>query len=472
MKVELPAARQSLSLVPLALAMLLPSLGTSIANVALPALETAFDASLGRVQWVVLAYLLAVTTLIVGVGRLGDLFGRRKLLLAGMAVFSLAAAGAAMAPSLNFLIAARAAQGAGAATMMALAIASVSDLVPTERTGSVMGLLGTVSAVGTALGPSLGGALLASGGWPSVFVAIAAAGLATFVVGLRTLPQSPAREQAPSTFDLPGMLLLAASLGAFALSTTVGNDHPGLLNAGLAALAVTGFAGLSLVERRAVTPLIDIERLMERRLGAGLISLGLVSTIMMATLVVGPFYLTETLSLSPVQTGLVMSLGPAVAALAGLPAGRLVDRYGSSSTMMTGLSVITIGAALMTVLPGLFGTGGYAGSLIVITAGYAQFQAANTTAAMSDAPSDRRGVTSGLLGLARNLGLITGASAMGAVFAVGSHGIEFLGLAPGRSAGMSLTFGVATLIAATAGGIIVWSKRTTPQRERDAHRTT
>lgn len=112
-----PATRQSLSLVPLALAMLLPSLATSIANVALPALATVFDASLGRVQWVVLAYLWAVTTLIVGVGRLGDLIGRRTLLLAGIAVFTLASAGAAMAPNLEFLIAARAVQGSGAATM-------------------------------------------------------------------------------------------------------------------------------------------------------------------------------------------------------------------------------------------------------------------------------------------------------------------------------------------------------------------
>ena len=459
MNVQLTFTRQSLSLIPLALAMLLPSLGTSITNVALPALETAFDASLGRVQWVVIAYLLAVTTMIVGVGRLGDLFGRRKLLLAGIAVFTLASAGAALAPSLSFLIAARAVQGSGAATMMALAIASVSDLVPKERTGSVMGLLGTVSAVGTALGPSLGGALLASGGWQSVFVALVAAGLATYLISVRSLPRSPARHPLPVTFDLPGMLLLAASLGAFALSTTVSNDQPGLLNAGLAALAVAGFAALTYVERRAASPLIDIERLMERRLGAGLISLGLVSTIMMATLVVGPFYLTETLSLTPLQTGLVMSLGPAVAALAGLPAGRLVDRCGSSSTMLTGLSMITIGAALMTVLPGLFSTGGYAGSLIVITAGYALFQAANNTAVMSDAPSGRKGVTSGLLGLARNLGLITGASAMGAVFAMGSHGIDLLGLPPGRATGLSLTFGVATLVAAIAGGISLRSIR-------------
>ena len=149
----------------------------------------------------------------------------------------------------------------------------------------------------------------------------------------------------------------------------------------------------------------------------------------------------------------------AVAALAGLPAGRLVDRYGSSSTTIAGLSIIITGTALMTVLPRLVGTGGYAASLVVITAGYALFQAANTTAVMSGAPADRRGVTSALLGLARNLGLIAGASAMGAVFAIGSQGFVPLGLPAGRATGIALTFGVGTLLALMAGCINLWSIR-------------
>lgn len=128
-------------LLPLALATLLPSLGTSIANVALPALETAFAATFGEVQWVVLSYLLAVTALIVGAGRLGDFVGRRRLLLSGVGIFSLASAAAALAPSLVMLILARAVQGFGAAIMMALAVAAVSDFVPKQRIGSAMGLL-------------------------------------------------------------------------------------------------------------------------------------------------------------------------------------------------------------------------------------------------------------------------------------------------------------------------------------------
>src|SRR5690606_24352698 len=140
--------------------MLLASLGTSIANVALPAFADAFDASFQHIQWVVLAYLLAITTLIVGAGRLGDLTGRRRLLLAGIALFTLASVLCGLAPTLWLLIAARAGQGAGAAIMMALTMAFVAETVPKEWTGTAMGLLGTMSAVGTALGPSLGGILI------------------------------------------------------------------------------------------------------------------------------------------------------------------------------------------------------------------------------------------------------------------------------------------------------------------------
>ncbi len=141
----------------LALGMLLPSLGTSIANVALPTFAEAFSATFQQVQWIVLAYLLATTTLIVGVGRMGDLFGRRRLLMAGIAIFNVASVLASLVPRLELLVAARALQGVGAAIMMALTMAMVSAVVPKTRTGRAMGLLGTMSAVGTALGPSLGG---------------------------------------------------------------------------------------------------------------------------------------------------------------------------------------------------------------------------------------------------------------------------------------------------------------------------
>jgi len=163
-----PSARWALA--SLSLSMLMPSLDTSIANAGLPTLAQAFTASFQAVQWIVLAYLLAITTLIVSVGRLGDIVGRRPLFLAGIGLFTVASLLCGVAPTLWLLIAARAAQGLGAAIMMALAVALVGETVPKAKTGSAMGLLGTMSAIGTTLGPSLGGVLIAGLGWRTIFL--------------------------------------------------------------------------------------------------------------------------------------------------------------------------------------------------------------------------------------------------------------------------------------------------------------
>jgi MFS family permease len=429
----------------LSLGMLLPSLGTSIANVALPSLGHSFAADFAQVQWVVISYLLAVTTLIVGAGRLGDMFGRRRMLLSGIAIFTIASLACAVAPSLWFLIGARALQGAGAAFMMSLTIASVTDALPRERTGRAMGLLGTVSAIGTALGPSLGGMLVAWAGWPAVFAVMAAAGAASFAVGLRVF----ARGAGPSTerrhFDVAGFLLLALALGAYCLSVTVAFFAIACTVAAVAALML-----FVAVELRVSAPLVSVSSLRDRALGGSLAALALVTTIVMATLVVGPFYLTGAGGLNAAQAGLTMSIGPAVSALVGVPAGRLVDRLGARRSILSGLALSLAGCLLMVVLPALVGVIGYATALVLITGGYALFQAANNTSVMHSAPEARRGVISALLGLSRNLGLVTGASAMGAVYAIASNGLPLLAMPEGSVAGLQATFAIGAALAAAS----------------------
>lgn len=434
----------------LSLAMLLPSLGTSIANVALPTLATSFEATMAEVQWVVISYLLAVTSLIVGVGRLGDIIGRTRLLLMGIGLFAAASLACAVAPSLWVLISARAVQGLGAAVMMAMTIAMVGDLVPKDRTGSAMGLLGTVSAVGTALGPSLGGVLIAVFGWQAVFAVMAAMGGITLLVGrVLFLPDAATGEQ-PAGFDLVGMVLLALSLFAVAATLTVGSRLSGLAFAAATLTSVLGLVAFVRHQKRTSTPLVRMELLFNRAIRTGLLSMTLVSAIVMATLVVGPFYLSGSLGLGTVQTGVVMSVGPGIAALTGAPAGRLIDRRGSTTIVAAGLAAVMVGTLLMTILPGRFGVSGYIVSLVIVTFGYALFQAANTTAVMQATRSDQRGVTSALLGLSRNLGLIAGASAMGAIYAMGSRVVEAVGLRSGSDSGLQVTFAVATGLAALA----------------------
>ncbi|MDZ5646364.1 MFS transporter [Nitrospirillum sp. BR 11828] len=457
----------------LSLCVLLSSLGTSIANVALPTLASALGVPFQQVQWVVLAYLLAMTTLIVSVGRLGDLVGRRRMLLAGLALFTGASALCGLAPGLGVLVAARAAQGLGASAMMALALAFVSGSVPGDRVGRAMGLMGTMSAVGTALGPSLGGVLIAVLGWRAIFLVNLPLGGLALLLAWRALPVGgdraeggrPADAAGRTGFDGVGTVLLGGTLALYALAMTLGRGQWGSLNLALLAGAVVGAGLFVMVEARVPSPLVRLRLLRDPVVGPGLVGSAAVATVMATTFVVGPFYLARALGLSPAGVGLVMSAGPLMSALAGVPAGRLVDRFGAGRISIIGLGAMVAGTALMAsaglVLKGpIMGIAGYVGPIAVLTAGYALFQAANNTAVMSGVPADRRGVVSGILNLSRNLGLITGASAMGAVFTLAA-GVPDITAAPAAAvaSGMYITFLVAgglvtlaLLLMAVSGG--------------------
>ena len=469
---DIPDSRSASSLkwalASLSLSLLLSSLGTSIANVALPTLAQAFGASFQQVQWIVLAYLLAITTLIVTVGRLGDIFGRRRLMLAGISLFTLASMACGAAPGIVMLIAGRAAQGLGAAIMMALSLAFVSEAIPKERTGRAMGLLGTLSAIGTALGPSLGGVLIATLGWRSIFFINLPLGLIALLLAWRFLPVGVLAPKLGRTrFDYFGTLLLAMSLAAFALAMTLGRGNFGSFNLALLAAAAIGTGLFVLVETNAASPLVPLGMFRNPVFGAGFAMSALVTTVVMATLVVGPFYLSGALALDAADVGMVMSVGPIVAALTGVPAGRIVDGIGTHRTTLAGLTGMMVGCALLPTLPTQWGVLAYLIPIAILTSGYAVFQAANNTAVMTNSPIGERGIISGLLNLSRNLGLLTGASAMGAVFAFAIESADVGSNAANKVAhGMQLTFMVATLLVVVAIVIAFASQAVAPIAER------
>lgn len=454
-----PARRPPVAwaLIALSLSMLLPSLSTSIANVGLPNMAAAFDASFHEVQWIVIAYLLAVTTLIVGAGRLGDLAGRRRLLLGGITVFTIATLLCGLAPNLPLLVAARAFQGVGAACMMALTMAFVGETVPKDRTGRVMGLLGTMSAVGTALGPSLGGVLIAVFGWRAIFLIGVPLGLLALALTLRVLPDSaPATGSARRRFDTVGTAVLAITLGAYALAMTTF----GPLTIGLLIVSAVGLGLFVVTESRVASPLLTFSMFRDPALASGLTTSALVSTVMMTTLVVGPFHLARALDLAPAFVGLVMSAGPAVSALTGVPAGRATDRFGSGTMVIVGLGGVIGGTVVLSLMPASVGVVGYVLPLVAVTAGYALFQAANNTAVMKDVSPHQRGLVSGMLNLSRNLGLITGASVMGAVFAFAAGTSDVTTAASAEVArGTHWTFAVAALLVALGLAVVLGLRR-------------
>ncbi|MGX5846963.1 MFS transporter [Mesorhizobium sp. PL10] len=441
-----------LALASLSLATLLSSLGTSNASVGLPSLMQAFGASFQSVQWVVLAYLLAITALIVSAGRLADMFGRRPLLLGGIALFTLASVLCGLAPTLWLLIAARAVQGLGAALMMALTLAFVAETVAKERTGSAMGLLGAMSAIGTTLGPSLGGLLIAGFGWRAIFLVNVPLGVAAFALAWLALPaRGKAAEADQGSFDAAGTALLALTLAAYALAMSLGRGNFGTLNIGLLIAAGVGVVLFGVAQTRAKNPLIRLAGLYDIRLTASLAMNLVVATVMMATLVVAPFYLSRGLGLNAAMVGVVLSTGPLVSALSALIAGRLTDRFGAHRMMVAGLFSLAIGTSLLSLAMTKLGIASYVMPIIVTCFGYALFQTSNNAAVMNGVAAGERGVVSGLLNLSRNLGLITGASLMGAIFATASTGGPESQLTSAAAAqGMQITFQTATALAVAA----------------------
>ncbi|MFC3323760.1 MFS transporter [Mesorhizobium cantuariense] len=460
------------ALASLSLATLLSSLGTSIASVGLPSLMQNFGASFQSVQWVVLAYLLAITTLIVSAGRLADMFGRRPLLLGGIALFTSASVLCGLAPTLWLLIAARAVQGLGAALMMALTLAFVAETVTKDRIGSAMGLLGAMSAIGTTLGPSLGGLLIAGLGWRAIFLVNVPLGVLTLALAWRALPARNKTAQVDQgTFDVMGTALLALTLAAYALAMTLGRGNFGALNISLLIAAGIGVFLFAAAQARVKNPLIQLANFRDLQLSASLAMSIIVATVMMATLVVAPFYLSRGLGLDAAMVGLVLSTGPLVSTLSALVAGRLTDRFGAHRMMVAGLLSLTTGTFLLSLAMTKLGIAGYVVPITVTCIGYALFQTSNNAAVMTGIGASQRGVVSGLLNLSRNLGLITGASLMGAIFAVASAeghqgvGQEFLS-SEAAARGMQVTFQTATVLALVALFLALLSARAEFRRQR------
>lgn len=396
--------------VTLALAMLLGSLGTSIANIALPTFVEAFSATFTQVQAVVVAYLAALTASVVVAGRLGDTRGLKPMLVAGLAVFGLASFLCSVAPNLWLLVGARVLQGIGAAFLMTLSMALMRQTGGEAHLGRSMGLLGTVSALGTALGPSLGGMLISVGGWRSIFWAQVPLAATALILAVVTLPveSGPTRPVSPSLWSV-----------------------------------------------------------MDRSLVPSLLVNILVAAVMMTTLVVGPFYLGIGLGLSATQVGLVMAAGPVTSIFSGVPSGRLVDVWGSGRVLSLGLALLISGALLLAFLPNMIGVSGYVLAVLVLTPGYQLFQAANNTAILTDAPRERRGMVSGLLSLSRNIGLISGASLMGIVFASGVGTNNFAHAeASAIAAGMRLTFLLAGGMILIAIAIVLGQRSASPEAGR------
>ncbi len=426
-------------------AILLASLGTSIANVALPQMALAMKAAFPTVQWVVIGYLLALTVLSAGAGRWGDRIGHARALRYGIWLFSVAALAAALAPQIRVLIAARMLQGGGAAVMIVLPMALLLPRARPERLGRAMGMLGSASAVGTAMGPTLGGLLIAGLGWRAVFWLLA--GLGGICIALVSRDETPPL-QATRKGDLPGAITLALAVAGLALAPTLGLGGIGVA---VLALSAAGFWAFWRVEMAAIDPLFPPGAFANAMLCRGLLANALVAAVMMTTLVVGPFYLAIGLGLGSADVGMAMSVGPVLSAASGVPAGRLVDRFGAARMARLGVAAMAVATAVIAGLAPRVGLWGYLVEVAMLTPAYQIFLAANTTQVLAGAEVAQPGMTSGFLGLSHNLGLIMGAAAMAALFAHATGQTDVALADVGQIArGMAVTFGTAAALLAAA----------------------
>jgi EmrB/QacA subfamily drug resistance transporter len=401
----------------------LGQLDASIAGLVLPTLEQVFGAPVASVEWVAIAYLLTLAALVVPLGRLADLLGRKMLYTWGFVVFIVGSALCGLAPGLGWLIAFRVAQAVGAAMLQANSVAIITAAVPRRVLGRAIGVQGAAQAVGLSVGPSLGGLLIDSLGWQWVFfIAVPFGLLGTALAWLvlpRTRPSSDADPaQTRDQFDWLGAALLGPAVGLVLLVLTYANTwgwtSPTLLMT--AVLACGCLSAFWYAERRSSSPLIDLQLLRLPSFSIGLSAGLLAYAVLFGSLFVIPFYLERMLGQSAARTGLLLTPVPIALGVLAPIAGALTDRIGPRPPTVAGMSIAAVALGGLALAPSasLVLT---LGLLALLGIGVGLFTPPNSSAIMGSAPANRLGVAGGILNMTRSLGTSLGVAATGAVLA-------------------------------------------------------
>jgi len=425
------------------LGMLLAATNSGTLIIALPDVERSLHTSLLALVWVILAYMIASTVLVLSAGRLSDLFGRKAAYVCGFVVFALASLGAGFAANGTQLILWRVLQGIGSAFLFANAAALVTDAFPREQLGFAMGANTMVAAIGLVIGPVLGGALVAIS-WHWVFwfnVPLALAGALWGALVLHEL----AKPDRVRGFDLAGTATFVAGLTALVLAVSRGGlsgwGEPIVL-AGFALAAVL-LPLWVLIERRGRAPMLDLTIFRNRLFAAASVATFINGLVRFALMFIFVFYFQGAQGNSPITAGL--KLAPlAIGMLVASPlAGRYCDRHGSRGLAAVGMVVTAAGLALMTTLEVHSGFWLSALMLALVGLGSGMFMSPNTAAMMGTVPAHRRGIAAGarvvlqntgsVLSIAFVLALVTSGIPRSTLFAIFSglaHGLTSAKLAP------------------------------------------
>ncbi|WP_375463224.1 MFS transporter [uncultured Methylobacterium sp.] len=396
------------------LAMTMAVLDGAIVNVALPVMAKDLAVEPSAAIFVVNGYQIAVTAALLPLASLGDILGYRRVYLAGLAAFVAASLACALAPSLGFLIAARLAQGLGAAGVMSVNIALVRFIYPNRMIGRGVGNVALIVAVASAAGPTVAAAILSVASWPWLFLVNLPVGLLALAVASRTLPTTP---RSGGRFDGLSAVLNALTFGLL----IVGIDRLG--DAGAHAWALAEIAGALVIgaafvwyQVRLPAPLLPVDLL---RIPAFALSMATSISAFAAQMIAYislPFYFQDVLHLSGTRTGFLMTPWPIAIATMAPVAGRLADRYPPGLLGGIGLALMAAGIASTALLPAAPTTLDIAWRLTLCGLGFGLFQTPNNKVIITSAPRERSGGASGMQSTARLTGQSLGAALVAVVF--------------------------------------------------------
>lgn len=406
---------------------LMSALDSSIVNVALPAIGNATRAPLATLEWVVLSYLLAVSSTLLVFGRMADLHGRRRIYLAGQVCFALGSLFCGLSGRIGPLIASRAFQGLGASMVFALSPVVLIGAFPAEERGRALGLQATMTYLGMSIGPGLGGWLAEHFGWSSVFLVNVPIGVAMIALSLRVLPHDAARSRETSApFDVTGSVLLAAAMGSLLLAASQG---PGLgwgnpLVLGLFAVTAICAAAFLHLERRLEHPVLDVSLFSRWTFSASTLAAFLCYSATAAVNFSAPFLLIRACGFPASRAGLALMAVPVGMLMLTAAAGYLSDRVGVRLPATLGMLLLSVGGLLLlAVRPGC-GLRAFLPGALAIGMGSGLFTAPNNSAIMGAAPLQRRGVAGAILAAARTTGFATGTALAGVIYEIRLHALH------------------------------------------------
>ncbi|MEZ4867382.1 MAG: DHA2 family efflux MFS transporter permease subunit [Caldilineaceae bacterium] len=400
-----------------AMGIFLGTIDGSIVNVALPTLVHDLQTDFAIVQWVVLAYLLTLGTLLLTVGRFADIYGKKRIYVSGFLVFTLGSVLCGLAPTIYWLIGLRVLQAVGAAMIFALGPAIVTEAFPTSERGKALGITGSIVSLGIVAGPVLGGILIGALSWHWIFFVNLPVGLVGTWIAWRTVPDT--RPVGQQRFDYWGAITLFVSLLSLLLGLTLGQEAGFLAPVPLALFVVWAvtLAFFIVLELRIPQPMIDLRLFQNRLLTTNLVTGFLAFVAIAGTILLLPFYLENILGFSVEEVGLLLSVTPIALGITAPIAGSLSDRLGARPIILVGLLLLVIGYLAISTLSADTTIVGYLLRMTPMGLGMGIFQSPNNSVIMGAAPRAQLGIVSSLLSVTRTLGQTTGIAILGALWA-------------------------------------------------------